>query len=284
MARLNQINGSSIRHEYDSIEELADVAKPYVSERFPEGMRQRLDDTHYYGSTGTPGAAFVLARDGWDEHLEDTLTLAREAVETVEREHEALTFQPHHDVSGGMVDMAAFLSGEPECMIDFPPAKTSRVGRVITLCASISASAAVSADSLILKGQVITALAMELERMGMNVELYADQSVKTYGGYSMTQRVLVKGPNDVLDPARILFAYAHPAMLRVLALTAYHQMDDRWLERMGGHRTGGGGYGSPAAPPQDLTEGTIYLPETYSGTDVDAAAILRKHLTDLNLI
>jgi hypothetical protein len=255
-------------------------------------MRQKLTNTHFYGDTGTVGAAFVLAREGWSKHLDSTLEIAREAVTATEQEHDQMTFQPQWSVSGGMVDMGAFLANEPECMIEFPPAKTSRVGRVITLCASISVSGSISAESLVKKGQVITALALELERMGMNVELYADQSadgsMETGKGYErafMTQRILIKGANDILDPAKILFAYAHPAMLRVLALTGYHVMNDKWLDAMGGERNSGyGSYGMPAKPPRDLPEGTLYLPESLSGEDTDVAEWLNHYLREIGLV
>jgi hypothetical protein len=282
MARINQVlDENHLRMEYDSIEDFASVAAPLVEERYHMGMRTPLDDTHFYGDTGTVGAAFVMARDGWDAHLQDTLDIARSAVETVEQEHDTLSFQPEWQVSGGMVDMGAYLAGEPECMIEFPPAKTTRVGRVITLCASISLSSSVSAEQLILKGKVITALALELERLGINVELIADQSVgSNISDKRMTQRVTVKSANDALDPARILYAYAHPSMLRVIALCNYHAMPAEWQDAMGT----GVGYGRPCAPPQDLPEGTMYLPETFSGTDVDAAGLLTGYLTELGLL
>lgn len=281
MARINQvIDEHHIRMDYTSVEDFAATASATVKERYHNGMRTVLDDTHFYGDTGTVGAAFVMAREGWDAHLQDTLDIAEAAVETVEQEHDTLAFQPQWQVSGGMIDMGAYLAGEPECMVEFPPAKTTRVGRVVTVCASISVSGAVSAEQLILKGKVVTALALELERLGINVELIADQTVEGWGGDYMTQRITVKGANDILDPAKILYAYAHPAMLRVLALNCYHSLPEEWQPKMGT----GIGYGRPSSPPRDLPEGTLYLPETLSGTDVDASKLLTGYLTELGLI
>jgi len=281
--------GKTIRTEYDSIEDLAKDAEQYVSQRYADGMRQDLSSSgeggsRFYGDCKTPGQAFVMAREGWTAKLAETLEIAREAVETIEAETEQTTFQPHWDVSGGMIDMGAFLANEPECMIEFPPAKISRVGRVITLCASISHSAAVSAKQLVKRGQIITALALELSRMGMNVELYADFSACSdrWGGATTVRHqaiVLVKGANDTLDPAKILFAYAHPATLRVLSLTAMHGLPREFR----GPLSVGGSYGSPDKPAEILPAGTIYLPEVYTGEDVDAAATLRKYMQDLGL-
>jgi hypothetical protein len=297
MARLNQVaaNGMRINNEFDSLEDFANTAAKYVRERYPSGMRTVLDDKHYYGDTGTVGAAFVMAREGWAAHLDDTLQIAESAVETVEREHEEMAFSPVWQVSGGMVDMGAYLANEPECMVEFPPAKTTKTGRVVTICASISLSGAVSAERLVLKGKVVTALALELERLGMSTELIADQTVTGYdrdkhGNFPVfNQRITLKGANDALDPARILFGYAHPATLRVLALCNYHALPDdgNWPNGTRSWQSaiiGGGGYGTPTPPPRDLPEGTLYLPETLSGTDTDAAELLTGYLRELGVI
>lgn len=285
--RLNQEidGGRRLLSEYDSIAELAEVAEAQVWARYPSDgpygrFRPDMEDWH---GVRTPYGAYKLAREGWDEHLEETLELARDAVTTVETERDEITFRPEWSVSGSMVDMGAYLAGEPECMIEFPPARTSRVGRVITLCASIGVSGGITAEDLILKGQVITALALQLERLGMNTEMYADMSAADrYRApvYHTTQRILVKGPNDVLDPAKVLFAYAHPAMLRVLVLSAMHAFPEDWRKRM---KTGSR-YGTPEPSPETLPEGTIYLPETLLGDRTAAPGYLCDYLEQLGLV
>jgi hypothetical protein len=286
---VNQIdpdNRNIIRSEYDSVEEFAAYAEPLVRER-PEysqlGMRTDLGHrSSFYGSDcPTPGTAFRMARDGWDKHLQSTIDIARDAVETVEAETTLQTFTPVWDVTGAMVDVGEYLAGVPECMIEIPPSPTTRHGRVVTLCASISYSSAIKEKTLTARGKVITALALELSRLGISTELYADFSSKDYGGITQHIRVLVKGPNDVLDPAKILFAYAHPGMLRVLALTSMHGLPQRFQSGLGV----GSGYGSPCPPEHDLPEGTIYLPELYSNADIPSAAEeLTRYLTELGLV
>src|SRR5579872_114125 len=109
--------------------------------------------------------ALNMARSGWHDELDTALELAESAVALAEREHMTDTFQPVWDVSGAEVDVARYLSGEPECMIDFPLSKTSKSGRVISMCASISVSGSVRPDTIQRRGQVITALAMALDRL-----------------------------------------------------------------------------------------------------------------------
>src|SRR5579872_461703 len=159
--------------------------------------------------------ALNMARSGWHDELDTALELAESAVALAEREHMTDTFQPVWDVSGAEVDVARYLSGEPECMIDFPLSKTSKSGRVIALCASVIYSSTLSEESVKRRGRLIAALAMALSRLGHSTELWADVST-TYRSTDSRIRVLVKGVDDEIDPAAIMFAYAHPAMLRIL--------------------------------------------------------------------
>lgn len=279
-------NKDVIHQEFDSVEELADYARPFIDLRYPYGgMRESLSsESDFYGKyCPTPGTAFTMAREGWDTYLQDTIDIARDAVETVEGTTEVDAFNPVWDVSGSLVDVGAFVSGDPECMIEIPPAKTTRFGRVVTLSASVSYSSSISEKTLIARGKVITALALELSRLGIGLELYADFSASGYGGGKKTlhSRVLVKGPNDVLDPAKVLFAYAHPGMLRVLSLSAMHGLPANFKDAL----SVGSAYGMPSPPLEDLPDGTIYLPELLSDTQrPEAADELRRYMTELGLV
>lgn len=213
-----------------------------------------------------------MARKGWTRQLKVALEIAESAVTMAEREHMVDSFnQPVWDVTGAQVDVGAYLAGTPECMVDYPLSETSKAGRVIALCASISYSSAVGSESIKLRGRTMVALAMALSRLGHNTELWADLS-GGHGDREFRIRVLVKGANDELDPARVMFAYAHPAMLRQLHFAA--------LE----------GRGWPSnqlvmPPKRDLPEGTIYLPELVSAHDMpEADEFLRAHLGELGLL
>ena len=284
---VNQIDANDpkiIRSEFDSMEEFAAYAEPFIKDRpeYSNGMRTDLSwRTNFYGSDcPTPGTAFRMARDGWDKHLQETIEISRSAVETVEAETTLQTFTPVWDVTGAMVDVGEYLAGVPECMIEIPPSPTTKTGRVVTLCASVSYSSAINEKTLTARGKVITALALELSRLGISTELYADFSARG-GALRQNLRVLVKGPNDILDPAKILFAYAHPGMLRVLGLTSMHGLPSRFQDALNVGST----YGAPQAPEKDLPEGTIYLPELSSNKDIpDAATELTRYLTELGLV
>lgn len=218
--------------------------------------------------------ALTMARKGWADELNSALQVAESAVEMAEKEQMMDAFnQPVWDVTGAQVDVGAYLAGTPECMIDYPLTETSKVGRVITLCGSISYSGSVSGSTIERRGRTMVALALALSKLGHNTELWADLS----GGYGASSqwriRILVKGANDELDPARIMFAFAHPAMLRQLGFSAVEEGLHKSLMV------------PPIAPEKDLPEGTIYLPEVCSGRDVpEAEAFLRQYLDELGLL
>lgn len=258
-----------------SLDALADAAEGY-------GSSHCTLDGSWAG--GTFEDALRVCRSGWSEQLDAALDISESAVSLMDQEHEVDRFEPVWDVSGAEVDVGRFVTGEPECMIDYPLTRISRVGKVITLCASVCYSAAIDTEEMIKRGQVITALALALSRLGHSVELWADFSIRR-ARYddgpraTGTVRVLVKGANDALDPERILYAYAHPSMSRQLCFAACKA----WPASFGNKMRGGSGI--PEPPPRDLPEGTIYLPELKSGKNVpNADQFLRDTLRELGLL
>lgn len=213
-----------------------------------------------------------MARKGWNEELDSALELAESAVTMAEKEHMVDSFnQPQWDVTGAQVDIGAYLAGTPECMVDYPLTETSKSGRIIALCASVCYSRSVYPETIQRRGRTMVALALALGRMGHNTEMWADISGGK-GGEEVRVRILVKGADDELDPAKVMFAYAHPAMLRILGFSA--------LDKLSGST-----FWYPIPPKRDLPEGTIYLPEICSDRDVpEAEEFLRVHLGELGLL
>jgi len=272
----NEASYKVANYTFWSLDEFAD----YAAERPEHGCRPRG-----FNGNVTLDQAVDLAKHGWNEHLSETLDIAESAVSLCEQEHEQFTFAPVYDVAGGDVDVARFLAGEPECMVDYPLTVTSKAGRVITLCASMAYSSAISSDVIVKRGQVIVALAIALSKLGHSIELWADISGRgKYGGGDMLRgRVLVKGADGVLDAERILFAYSHPAMLRQLGIVLVNaSREEKGCELPG---LSGTSSTNPRSPKHDLADGAIYLPEVESDDDLpDAHEALTGYLRELGLI
>jgi hypothetical protein len=260
-----------------SVRELGDMAQKYALDRI-------RTESHAEFAMATLEESLVMAREGWRDQLESALELAESAVTMAVREHEVDTFAPVWDVTGAEVDVARFLSGEPECMIDFPLTRTSKEGRVITLVVSSSYSSVISHDTLIRRGQVITAFALALARLGHAIEIWTDSTpvdVKN-AKRRLIQRTLIKGVDDELDPAVIMFALGHPSFLRNLMHGCRGKLKGPW-------ETFAKSGGTPTPRPADYVasypEGTIFLPELRSSSDVpDADTFLRKYLGELGLL
>lgn len=264
--------GTIHRQTFDSMAEL-------LGKIDPDDVRQYVNQGHKFTHVESASEALDLARNGWSDEMSATLSVADDAIAKVQTEHTLLTFVPTFDVQGCDVDLGRYLSGEPECMVDYPLTPIVKAGRVITVCASMSISGAVSTVAMIRRGQAVTALALALSKLGYALEVWVDLTGKPMGGNGKTSvtRVLVKSAHDVTDPERLLFALAHPAMLRVFGFAAL---------MLFGNETGcNSTWQTPQDPIQDLPAGTIYLPRVMSSSDVpDADKALTDYLRQLEII
>lgn len=260
---------------YGSVAEFAEVAEKHHG----EGTRRYKGD---FTGTESPREAYKLAREGWSTELEKVIQVAEDAVTKVEQTNDVPAWIPRYDVSGGSVDVGVFLTGEPECMVEVPPVRVAKVGKVITLCVSRAYSGTVSAHQVIRQGHVLTALALALQRLGYGFELILDITIsRRRGGEDLVRdRCIVKGVNDQIDPEMLMFALAHPAFLRQLWFGVAHEMPES-LQRQFGI---GEYYGYPRDPVKDLPEGTIYTPSSLTGVDKDIAEQVTKYLRELDIL
>ena len=115
---------------YWSLGEYVDAAVKHVTAKTRDDHRDE-----WCGGTDWDGAV-GMGRQGWSDELDSTLELAESAVTMADKDHMTDSFNdPVWDVTGSSVDVGAYLAGTPECMVDYPLTVTSKVGRVITLCA-----------------------------------------------------------------------------------------------------------------------------------------------------
>jgi hypothetical protein len=260
-----------------SVRDLADMAGRHAPEEIRNGDRVKF-------AMVTLEESLTMAREGWRDQLDVAMEIAESAISMALKEHTEDTFAPVWDVTGGAVDVARFLSGEPECMIDFPLTRTSKQGRVITLVVSASYSSALTHDTLIRRGQVITAFALALARLGHAIEIWTDGTPVDMGkgATRLIQRTLIKGVNDELDPAMIMFALGHPSFLRNLMHGTRGILKGKWASFS---RNGGRPSPRPADYAATYPEGTIFLPELRTARDIpEADEFLRQYLGELGLL
>lgn len=222
-----------------------------------------------------------LARHGWEDPVMEAFDVADRAVSMVETEVDMA--EPVHAVTGAEVDIGAYMSGEPECMVEYPFQKQSNVGNVVTMIADVQCSAGVSNRAVMQRGFVIAGLAMALNRLGHQTDLWVSDEyfARTRPNERVIIRTHVKSPNDFIDPARIMFAYAHPGVQRGMGFGL-----------AGGEKTNGYGaalkrasFGPVTSMTQDMPDGTVYMPPVFRGDDTqNADAEVRRYLVQLGLL
>ena len=214
-------NGSvNIVHRFSS---LADAAR--FAEANPNPLSSKTGDSHFTGTKSLTDAV-NLAVDGWHEvrpevqkmfnQLESQLSLAMDE-----------QFSIRYDYSGDSVDMGRYMSNDPECMMDYVTEPQARMGRVVRILVAGIASAYVSAEQIQARGVAVCALIDVLHKMGVGIELWTEQCYMHPSDDKRRYSHLVKlhDSSDMMDIDDIMFAIAHPSMLRRLGFAGVEQME-----------------------------------------------------------
>jgi hypothetical protein len=162
--------------------------------------------------------ALRLAVDGWPQPLAEVHLEIAELRERAGLGTAAITLEPVWDVTGAEVDMAAYLAGVPECMVDSVPRHVSRRGKVVTFLLPAGYSHKAEHAAIRHRGLALATLCSALIGAGHSVEIWSCfaglVSTANKTRFSAAARVLSAG--EPLDVGRLVFATAHPAMLRRL--------------------------------------------------------------------
>ncbi|RZQ59722.1 hypothetical protein EWH70_32775 [Amycolatopsis suaedae] len=229
-----------------------------------------------------------LAVDGWHVPLEGagiTVGLLRERAGLGA---EVTMLEPHWDVTGAEVDIGAYLAGVPECMVDAVPRRTSTRGRVVTFLIPGTYSHRVPHEWIINRGLALATLCAAIIEAGHSVEIWSGWACKL-GRRRVTATARVISAGEPLDVGRLIFAAAHPAMLRRLWFSVW----DGW-HADSATELADGTYGQPPYDcraedlPPEITDPYVFpfLEETDTQwTDLDVAlSWCRAMFADLGLV
>jgi len=207
--------------------------------------------------------ALSLAAVGWPDGLARVDAIRAEISQHVNRQLTALGWQ--YDVAGALPDVARYLAGDPENMLN--PTAEPAPRRVVRVVVSMSASCKVNADVLYQRGAVAVALVDALETCGTRVDVvvahcHSASSNPDNLANTRALAVTVKGAEDAADVDRLAFALCHPATLRRLQFAYMETSYDataRARYEIGNH----GNYGYTADLPA-ADRGDVYLPAAKS--------------------
>jgi hypothetical protein len=130
------------------------------------------------------------------------------------------------DYSGDSVDMGRYMSGDPECMMDYVTEPQARMGRVIKVMVNVANSARITPKQIMDRGVVVVALLDVLNKLGVGVELWTEMAIADKyvdDGKRFSQLVKIHDSSEMLDVDSTMFAIAHPSMLRRIGFGSIEQ-------------------------------------------------------------
>lgn len=199
-----------------------------------------------------------LFREGWEFGVK-ALAPNIQALERSIQEQIPVR-EPYNDVVGSAVDVASYVAGIPESMLNYR--EEPRPTRSVEIVVNTAVSGGISAETIKARGSVIVALVLALDRLNIPVSIKlrsGNSAGYGRGGWYMTE-VMLKDEGAPLDLGRATFALAHPAMHRRIVF-ASRENEVPWVVNRFGY-TPSGNFGTPADVPRDL-QGDIYFAKSH---------------------
>jgi hypothetical protein len=174
------------------------------------------DSKNWCGATWDE--ALQLAIDGWPLALEEANVSIAELRDHSGLSHATTVLEPSWDVTGAEVDVGAYLSGIPECMVDAVPRTTSRRGKVVTFLIPATYCHRLEHDVIINRGLALATLCAAIIDAGHSVEIWSGYTGWLHTPVRRRLRVMARviEAGEPFDVGRLIFTVAHPAMLRRL--------------------------------------------------------------------
>lgn len=219
--RSDGLKGSLLIEQFDSVHEALTIAK---SNPEPKSSNNK-GSNDWNGYTSSLKQAVDLGVEGWSEVRPEVERQFGE-LETQLSEKLDTMYNVINNVVGSGVDVGMFLSGRPDCMIDFMPMEQDRMGRVVKIIVNMTASAFVDGNKLKKRGIVACALIDAIHKLGVGVEIWAEMAISTkFDAASDVYSALVKvhDSSEMMDINKIMFALCHPAMFRRVGFSLFEQ-------------------------------------------------------------
>lgn len=214
-----QVLVSDKRNHIESFDSLYDMAKFAKANKAPESSESGRES--FTGSASLKDAA-DLAIKGWDEcrpQVDALLSDLQDRINNVMSDN----YVVQHDVAGADVNMGLFMSGEPECMMQFVAEPQARMGRVVKVLVNGVTNASTDPDNIIKRGVAVLALVNTLHLMGVGIELWFESCITGIDNKAYSTCVKLHDSSQPLDIDNVMFALAHPSMLRRLVFSVQEQ-------------------------------------------------------------
>lgn len=207
-----------IKNNFESFDEF--VAQSLVVPRNCRSSR-RTNSPGFHG-TANFEEAVSIARTGWPQGAARAVAIGASVSAAVRDVINANASSYAWDVAGQFIDIGRYLTGEPECFGTIVEDAEAIKKPVVKLVVNLSASACVSADTLVARGVAVVAAVDILEAAGRRVEVVAATAHHSYST-QLEIRIPVKSAGQPLDIDRLAFCLAHPSFYRRLIWSVSEQ-------------------------------------------------------------
>jgi len=163
-----------------------------------------------------------MAKYGWPEGTSQAAKVSQGLVNRIMQSYSmGLSTESVQDVTGAVYDPASYISGVPECWLR-PDMQPSR--RAVSIGVNISASSAISNETITARGTATMALVLLLQSQGypVTVDLIAGNAVAKACNYYA--RLCDAETGSQLDIDRLSFLLSHPSSLRHITRAHYNLM------------------------------------------------------------
>jgi hypothetical protein len=247
----------------------------------------RYGDDAWCGATWRE--ALQLAEDGWTTVLPEMDAEVAELRSRVGDEVLTTKLVPTWDVTGSEVDIGAYLSGEPECMVDAVPQRISARGRVVTFLVPAGFINTTPHSAVHHRGVALAALCASILAAGHSVEIWSGFCTYVSETERFTSVARVVSAAEPLDMGRLMFVMAHPAMFRRLWFAVWDSAPKSVARRMCDANYGTEPNGcDPADLPEGITDPYVLpflSPDDPQWDTADTAlAWCREMFTSLGLL
>lgn len=267
-----KVGSRTLTHEFSSWEEMLKSADRPLTEAMESTGRKRssrrsgLSKWTKWTLTSTWEEALHLARTGWYEKTKEVAHKKRALVNRVSKQVPKSAIG--HAISNGFhFDIGRVVTGDPKHWMVFEEDDTrdGRGEKLRKITFNAGYSWKTDAEVIVTKGIMIASLIELLEYAGYAVDFTISIAFTRYNQlYQFLAPVKTYGQPILLS--RLLFATAHPAMLRRIAFAVCESELDRWwLDKIGIGR----GYGH-VSPLERKYHGDLYI---------DSGAITKESLT-----
>jgi len=254
----NILNHKTIEHQFSGLAEFAAYGNAPCD--MPDEERASLlhhDEPEWDYCAGY-GGALAMARGGWPGGAQIMRETADKMYEKI-APRVPVFGNTEHAVSGAAVDIAAYVEGVPECMLEFVESRVD-APKPVDIMISLAFSCDIPADEVCNRGAAILAAVDVLNNRGCAVSIAVNSTITKAAEssgvrYTLSNTFIVHSPGEVMDIDTLAFCLMHPALLRRLCFAAMEHAPGLYRRVLG--IKSGRGYGRTADA--NIPAGTVYF-------------------------